>query len=99
MDGYSPNVPRPLREKAADVQLTLWRCGRGLARFLERRLARKCGAVIAFLSCLALIAALVAQEYARASIGLDRADPMTAMDPASRDTTPAVAAARLPGDP
>lgn len=59
------------------------RCAQGVAGLLERHLARKCGALIALLTCLALTTALVAQGYVSASIGRDSAglriaDPMTA---------------------
>lgn len=47
---------------------------RGLAGFLDRRLARKRGALIALVSCVALTAALITQEYVYASIGRDGAE-------------------------
>jgi hypothetical protein len=80
MDSQNAHLPHPLPEKAFDLRMTVRRYGRGVAEFLERHLARKCGALIALLSCLALTAALVTQEYVCATIGRDGADLRT-VDP------------------
>jgi hypothetical protein len=79
MHGQKAHPADSLPEKVFERR-TVRRYGRAVAGFLERHLARKCGALIAFLSCLALTAALVTQEYVYASIGRDGADLRT-VDP------------------